>query len=412
MANTLKFGNGQWATKVGSTLAYNDEGGNFKPLPFDFTRASSATRVNKDGLIEVVTNNKPRIDFLNDSNGALLLEPTRSNIVPYSEDFNNAAWNKISATITHNDAISPDGTQNSDLFVPNSSGGQLFDGLGSKSASAISYTTSLYVKPKGLNSLRIYLHGTSNANRGDATFNLSNQTVSFSNEGAFTNTSASILSVGNGWYRCILVTTSDTSTSLQLVIRYDGSTDNVSGLNLWGCQTEQGSYATSYIPTQGGVGTRVAETCNGAGNDQVINSTEGVLYYEGSALADDLTNRAISLSDGTANNGIQIFYYNVSNRMRCRVYSGGVLQNTITIYGYTITDTHKIALKWESGFMSVFIDGVINGTALAITSTPVGLDRLNLDLGQGSSDFFGNVKDVRVYNTALTDAELIALTTI
>jgi hypothetical protein len=251
MSETLKFGNGQWATKVGSTLAYNDENGNFKPLPFNFTRSTGGTRVNKDGLIEVVTNNKPRIDFLNDSNGALLLEPSRSNIVPYSEDFNNAAWNKISATITHNDAISPDGTQNSDLFVPNSSGGQLFDGLGSKSASAISYTTSLYVKPKGLNSLRIYLHGTSNANRGDATFNLSNQTVSFSNEGAFTNTSASILSVGNGWYRCILVTTSDTSTSLQLVIRYDGSTDNVSGLNLWGCQTEQGSYATSYIPTQG-----------------------------------------------------------------------------------------------------------------------------------------------------------------
>jgi hypothetical protein len=49
--------------------------GNFKPLPFNFTRSTGATRVNKDGLIEVVTNNKPRIDFLNDSNGALLLEP-------------------------------------------------------------------------------------------------------------------------------------------------------------------------------------------------------------------------------------------------------------------------------------------------------------------------------------------------
>jgi hypothetical protein len=85
MANTLKFGNGQWATKVGSTLAYNDEGGNFKPLPFNFTRSTSGTRVNKDGLIEVVTNNKPRIDFLNDSNGALLLEPNRSNIITYSE---------------------------------------------------------------------------------------------------------------------------------------------------------------------------------------------------------------------------------------------------------------------------------------------------------------------------------------
>jgi len=72
MANTLKFGtDGNWATKQGSTLAYNDENGNFKPLPFNFERSTSATRVNKQGLIEVVSNNEPRIDFTNDSKGAL-----------------------------------------------------------------------------------------------------------------------------------------------------------------------------------------------------------------------------------------------------------------------------------------------------------------------------------------------------
>ena len=46
--NTLKFGNGTWATKKGSTLAYNDENNNFKPLPFTTTeRASSGTTVNQ-----------------------------------------------------------------------------------------------------------------------------------------------------------------------------------------------------------------------------------------------------------------------------------------------------------------------------------------------------------------------------
>jgi hypothetical protein len=63
MAQTYKFGNGTWATKKGSTLAYNDENNNFKPLPFDFTRSTGATRVNKQGLIEVVSNNEPRIDL-------------------------------------------------------------------------------------------------------------------------------------------------------------------------------------------------------------------------------------------------------------------------------------------------------------------------------------------------------------
>ena len=79
MANTLKFGAGQWATKEGSTLAYNDENDNYKPLPFTFTRASNATVVNKAGLIETVGNGIPRIDFLGNTQGALKLEPQRTN---------------------------------------------------------------------------------------------------------------------------------------------------------------------------------------------------------------------------------------------------------------------------------------------------------------------------------------------
>ena len=77
MAQTLKFGNKTWATKVGSTLAYNDENDNYKPLPFAFTRSTSATRVNKQGLIEVVTNDRPRIDYTDTSDGVLRSEERR-----------------------------------------------------------------------------------------------------------------------------------------------------------------------------------------------------------------------------------------------------------------------------------------------------------------------------------------------
>jgi hypothetical protein len=379
MSNTLKFGNGQWATKVGSTLAYNDEGGNFKPLPFNFTRSTSATRVNKDGLIEMVTNNEPRIDFLNDSNGALLLEPTRTNSITYSNDFSNAYWSPNSNALRSlSSNLSPDGTANA-YRVEAVTGTQV--GHVGTTTIGTTITHSIWVR-------RI---------SGSTTFNM----VDVNN----INTSVNITS---DWQR-FSITSTATSIYLRSYFRTTALGDVV---EIYGAQAEIGSYATSYIPTQGATATRVADVCINAGNDQVFNDSEGVLYAEISALANDLTNRAIALSDGTANNGIQIFYYNVSNRIRCRVYSGGVLQNTINIIGYTITDTHKIALKWESGFMSVFIDGVINGTALAITSTPVGLDRLNLDLGQGSSDFYGNTKDIRVYNTALTDQELINLTTI
>ena len=87
MAQKLKFGNGTWATKKGSTLSYNDEGGNFKPLPFTTTRNSIATRVNKEGLIEVVGRDVPRIDYTDSADGVLLLENSATNVLPKSNNF-------------------------------------------------------------------------------------------------------------------------------------------------------------------------------------------------------------------------------------------------------------------------------------------------------------------------------------
>ena len=75
MANTLNFGNGKWGVQDGLALAYNDENNNFKPLPFDFTRDSIGTYVDRDGLIKTASNNVPRVDFLDNADGALLLEP-------------------------------------------------------------------------------------------------------------------------------------------------------------------------------------------------------------------------------------------------------------------------------------------------------------------------------------------------
>ena len=81
MANTLKFGNGNWATKEDSVLAYNDENNNFKPLPFDFTRASTATYVDSDGLIKTSRNGEARIDYTDSEDGVFLLEKASTNLM-------------------------------------------------------------------------------------------------------------------------------------------------------------------------------------------------------------------------------------------------------------------------------------------------------------------------------------------
>ena len=98
MSNTLKLGNGQWATGKDTILAYNDLNSNYKPLPFSFSRDTSATVVNKDGLIETVGSGEPRIDFKDNTKGALLLEPSRSNINDYSEDVSE--WGDINTNVS------------------------------------------------------------------------------------------------------------------------------------------------------------------------------------------------------------------------------------------------------------------------------------------------------------------------
>lgn len=40
------------------------------------------------------------------------------------------------------------------------------------------------------------------------------------------------------------------------------------------------------------------------------------------------------------------------------------------------------------------------------------LDKLSFDNGAGSEDFYGRIREIKVYDTALTDAELTTLTTI
>ena len=116
MAETFKLGNTKWAVKEGSLLAYNDENNNFKPLPFTFTRSTTATRVNESGLIELVKTDVPKVDYLNNPDGHLLLEPSRTNLIQYSEDFSSFIRANMNPPEL-NAAIAPDGTNTANKIV-------------------------------------------------------------------------------------------------------------------------------------------------------------------------------------------------------------------------------------------------------------------------------------------------------
>jgi hypothetical protein len=405
MANTLKFGNGEWYGKKDTILAYNDENNNYKPLPFNFERASSATVVNKDGLIETVGSDMPRIDYKDNSKGALLLEPQRSNLLPYSGNF--STWAEVFAEGTISDIISPNGTDYGIKITDNNVNNTHRIQLGVTTASSGSFTYSLFLKKGTLTTA--YFQVFSGTTASNANVDLENGTITSGGLGI----NHTIEDYGNDWYRCsISGTLASTSTTVYLYTKQSGSyVGNGDYLYAWGAQLEQGSYATSYIPTQGGAVTRLADSCNNGGNEQVINSTEGVLYAEISALANDLTTRIISLSDNTTSNRILIKYDNIVNRLEFFVIVAGIAQYSFIAIVDDLLTYNKIALKYKTNDFQVYFNGIeLDSSVSGNTISANTLTTLKFQASNGTSDFYGNVKDVRLYNTALTDQELQALT--
>jgi hypothetical protein len=218
------------------------------------TRATSATRVNANGLIETVGANVPRLDYTNGSCPSILVEPQRTNLVLRSEEFDNASWIKSGVTVTANQIISPDGNLTADLISTSSSFSYVYASNTSvlNAAAGGNFTFSSYIKAGTATTISLLISSnTGQQYRGN--YNLSTGVPNTPS----LNTSVSMVNMGNGWYRCILNAFNVVSRSYtELTI--GGVT---AGLNfyLWGAQLEAGSNATSYIKTVASAVTRNAD---------------------------------------------------------------------------------------------------------------------------------------------------------
>ena len=400
MANTLNLGNGNWATKEDSLLAYNSENGNFKPLPFSFSRASSATVVNKAGLIETVGSGEPRIDFSNDAKGALLLEPTRSNLITYSNDFSNAYWSKSNLSVTSG-FNSPDGTLNADKLVENTSTG-VHQVYRLSANSNTTYSISIFAKKGERDKFRINIGNDTHY----ADFNLSNGTI-INQIGATTTSKIDLIS--NGWYRCSISYTESTGAPTYNLYRlldnngnasYQG--DGTSGIYIYGAQIEAGSYATSYIPTQGSAVTRVAESNVLATTISLDN--DFALFWEGSVFEDDI------MLYGGGNLGWYMNYTYTLGRIILDESSGRKIQAYISPSISANVKT-KILIRRLNGVHSVFANGIKLTSNISVNSNT------NLSLSSMfwsyTSTFLKGLKvnNSQVFKIPLTDSEAIALTT-
>ncbi len=397
----VRLGNGNWAVKTSKLLAYNDASGMFFNKEFNFTRATTATRVNKSGLIESVASNLPRIDFLNDSKGYLLLEPASTNLVTYSEDFTHSSYSNQNVTLTNNSGISPQGLNNATLINEGAADSvHWLQPVGIVPNNA-NVTISFFAKKvtRGFVTVNIY----SGVDSKFIRYNIENGSVVNSQSGVTT----SVEDFGNGWFRCSYTReTAATGNPNTVVGLSNGSAQGYVGENkeilFWGLQLEQQSFATSYIPTSGSSVTRNADVCNSSGAAQDFDSTEGVLYAEVAKLDIAATEGGLRLSKD-ANNEIRINLA-LNNRLNIFVNVGGVNQVYLDNSTFILSNFNKIALKYKLNDYDIYFNGskVHTDTSALV---PSGLDELKFNA------FFGKVREVRTYRTALTDAELIALTT-
>ena len=374
---------------------------------FDFIRPSSATRINSKGLIEEVATKESRLNYSMIDGKVVgcphhILEPQRTNLVQYSEDFSNVWWLKIGTSIVSNSTISPDGSLNASKIVEDTSNGTHILYKNNVTTGAGINTLSVKVKANGRNWVLLY-----DAEQGEAVyFDLENG-VSGSTIGSPDD--YSITALPNGWYDISLTTTATLRVDFQIYLaESDGDNsytgDGTSGIYVWGAQLEVGSYATSYIPTNGSTVTRSAEVANGSGDAATFNDSEGVLMAEISALDEGLL--AISLSNGTTSNDVVLFYY--LNRIYLEI-NNSLTNVSIFKGGIGSSNSNKIALKYKSGNISMFFNGYEILTSTNAISLS-GLDRINFDYGNGNYDFYGSTKQIQYFDSALNDSDLEKLT--
>jgi hypothetical protein len=202
----------------------------YSEIPIDgagdmsFTRASNGTRINSAGLVEVCP----------------------WNLAGYSEQFDNAYWVKQSATVTANSTTAPNGTLTADTFNVTATAYSSIYNAGALSLSLGIYTQGIYAK-KGTKNYLYILDLT--ATSGKAWFNLDTGVVGTVASGY----TATMESVGNGWYRCSL----SQNTSVTPSYFHFGASDSDNSFTpsssgniyIWGAQLNIGATAKPYFPT-------------------------------------------------------------------------------------------------------------------------------------------------------------------
>jgi len=331
----------------------------------------------------------------NGENGHILLEPTSTNLVTYSEDIDSLNDGEgevgVNSTLTYeSDVVAPDGSLGV-YRIQNPATASTYLQVTNNTTAAQSMSVWVKAKTVGTNNqFTLYRDGT-----GGSASDVKTAT------GDWQRFEYSWSTVGSGAY----------------FINNDGDT-YTSDLYVWGIQVENLPYATSYIPTlTGSTVTRAAETLVDSGNTTLINTDQGVFYAEIARTSNNADFELISLlQDSDTSTKIAIGFYESNNNFFIRTYYNG--SDVYPIYddiAPNLNQFYKVAVKYNrNGINNVWIDGVkvVSDVTLNVSAPTNPLTHLKFDWNPANTQFpfHGKCKALAVFNEAIEDDELELLT--
>jgi hypothetical protein len=370
---------------------------NFADL-ITFTRASTGTYLDSDGLLKTATTNTPRIEY--DANGnrkGLLIEEARTNLALYSEEFGNAYWVKSAGgtgvvpvvTANHDAALDGNTTADRVQFDSGAAGNSQIASDSIVTSIGTTYTFSIWMRSLA----------------GDVLVTM------------FNNSATQNVTVTSSWQRFTFTRTASLTVDTVRIAKRDvWGTTGTADLLLWGAQLEAGSFPTSYIPTAGVAASRSADVAS------IPTSAFGYNQKAGTVVVDfDLTYGATSLPRvweiGNAVNThdrILLFANAGANSLRNAFTSNNVDQaNFALATSLTGTVSGKVASAFaENDFVGV-LDGGAVVTDTSGTVTP-SLPRETIKLGGSTTTTADTrqvwIKSIQYYPRRLTNSQLQELT--
>jgi len=350
-----------------------------------FTRTgNTATVIGSNGLLQSVNADIPRFDYSATTLQCkgLLIEESSVNLLTYSQDFSNAAWNiATNITVATSATVDPAGGTGSYSITAGAASATF--GRTIVGTAGLTYTYSFWIRRKtGVGGVTVAV--------GDGNF----QSIS--------------AQVSSAWNRVSVTSLNTSTTTIRAYIALSVSGDAV---EIYGAQLEQKAFGTSYIPNLAtGTTTRNADvaTMTGTNFSSWYNQPEGT--FSAQAIVPQLgrAGRILGVDSGTTANlfvmGTAATNQVSSDSVVASAYSGGA---------YSVgTITANTQFKMCSSYSNTTSEGTaLNGAAISAANFSVGVTMTEMYIGTqvGPSSFLnGAIAKISYWPQKLTNNEVQA----